>query len=65
MVAKNKEKRLTAAQLSALPISVGEARKLLGADETISDEDVAQEILLLTELARVAIKSFGFAEIQL
>jgi len=58
MVSKNKGGQLTAAQLNALPITVGEARKLLGANkQDMSDDDVAQEILLLSGLARMLIKT--------
>jgi hypothetical protein len=53
MFINKKLKPLKAEQLSALPISIGEARKLLGADQdTMSDDEVARKILLMSELAR-------------
>lgn len=52
------KKHLTPALLNALPISIGEARKLLNADEnSLADEDVAREILLQVEIARMLIKT--------
>ena len=52
------KKQLTPALLSALPISIGEARKLLSANEdSITDEDVARGILLQVEIARMLIKA--------
>lgn len=55
-MSKNKKKSLRLAQLNALPISIGEARKLLNADkDSMSDENVARKILLLSELARMLI----------
>lgn len=55
-MSKIKEKRLTPAEMKALPISPGEARKLLGIKD-MSDDDVAREILLLSKLAQVLIKT--------
>lgn len=53
MFTSKKLKPLKAEQLRALPISVGEARKLLGANEdSMSDDEVARKILLMSELAR-------------
>lgn len=53
-----KKPKLTPTMLEALPISAGEARKLLGAaSQNLSDEDVAREILLLSELARLLIQA--------
>jgi hypothetical protein len=52
IVPKNKSQQLTASQLQALPISIGEARKLLGDDvQNMSDEEVAQLVLSVNELA--------------
>lgn len=45
-------KKLTAKQLDGLIISVGEARKLLGASaNNLTDMQVALEVLTLTEYA--------------
>lgn len=45
-------KKLTAKQLDGLIISVGEARKLLGASANhLTDMQVALEVLFLTEYA--------------
>lgn len=45
-------KRMSAAQLQALPISIGEARKLLGPEaHTMSDDELMRQILYLNELA--------------
>lgn len=53
-----KKYKFTVAQLKALPISAGEARKLLGKNkQEMSDDDVARKILLLTELGKVLIKT--------
>jgi hypothetical protein len=53
-----KKYKFTLAQLNALPISVGEARKLLGINkEDMSDDNVAQKILLVDELSRILIKT--------
>ena len=57
MKSKNKE-RLTAAQIKGLLISVGEARKLLGADyNDMSDDEVARKIILLSDLGRVVMRT--------
>ncbi len=49
---------LTPTELNALPISPGEAKKLLGASgQAMSEDDVARKILLLAELARVLVKT--------
>lgn len=57
-MAKNKEKRLTPGQLKALPISISEARKLLGATQlSLSDDDVARKIFLLSGLGRILLST--------
>ncbi len=52
MAHENKKPQLSVAQLRALPISIGEARKLLGTEaHVMSDGDIAREILYHNELA--------------
>lgn len=49
---KKKEQQLSALQQVALPIAVGEARKLLGPDaHTMSDDDIIRQVLLYNDLA--------------
>lgn len=56
---KKKVKPLSAIQLNALPITIGEASKLLGpVTNNLSDEYVARKILLVSELARILTKTF-------
>jgi hypothetical protein len=59
MPSRNKQPSpLTPDLLKALPISIGEARKLLGSSaSSMSDEDVAQEILRASELARTTLRT--------
>ncbi len=53
-------KKLTAQQLKGLIISIGEARKLLGADaKDLTDEDIAQQVLLLNEYAVHILKTLA------
>jgi hypothetical protein len=53
-----KKHKFKAVELMALPISVGEARKLYGArTQSMSDDEVAREIVLLSELGRVLVKT--------
>lgn len=52
MMPAMKRKKLTASQLQNLPISISEARKLLGSIAmNMSDDGVAYEILYLNEIA--------------
>ena len=54
MANNKKAKPLSAIQLSALPITIGEASKLLGpVTNNLSDEYIAQRILRMSELARI------------
>lgn len=58
MLKNNKNDRVNAAQLSALPISIGEASKLLGPiTNNLSNDYLAHRILLLSELARILTKT--------
>lgn len=58
MANKKKVKPLSAAQLTALPISIGEASKLLGpVTNNLSDEYIAQRILRMSEIARILTKA--------
>lgn len=58
MSSSKKRKPLSAVQLNALPITIGEASKLLGpVTNNLSDEYVAQKILLVSELARILAKT--------
>ena len=58
MANNKKTKPLSAIQLSALPITVGEASKLLGpVSNNLSDEYIARRILHMSELARVLTKT--------
>ena len=44
--------QLSAAQLQALPISIGEARKILGPEaHGLSDDELARHLLYLNDLA--------------
>jgi AAA+ superfamily predicted ATPase len=59
MSTKNKRRKLSAFQLQHLPISVWEAKKLLGSvTENMSDDDVAQKIILMSELGRLVMRTF-------
>jgi len=52
MAVNKNSKKLTAAQLQAMPISIGEARKLLGSEyHDVSDDEIASQILSLNEVA--------------
>lgn len=58
MANNKKPKPLQAVQLSALPISVGEASKLLGpVTNNLSDGYIARRILNMSELARILTKT--------
>lgn len=60
MTPKNKRKPLTALELKSLPISIGEARKLLGAEnQSIDDEAIALLIMSLNELAIFTLKNIN------
>lgn len=54
---KKRDRALTPDQLKALPIPIGEARKLLNLKEDMSDEDVARLILRVSNLASLLIKT--------
>lgn len=63
MVSKNKSKRLKVAQSQGLIVSIGEASKLLGVDgKNMSDDDVAWQILCLSQLATMLIKTMDLQE---
>jgi hypothetical protein len=65
-VSKNKKIILTAVQLQALPISIGEARKLLGNDAlTMTDNEVALQVLTLNELAIFVSNNINFLKVHL
>jgi len=66
MAPKKKTKLLTAVQLEALPISIGEARKLLGKDSLgTSDNEVAQQVLHLNEMAVIVYKNIDLHKMHL
>lgn len=55
---RNKRKRLSADQLDALPITVGEARKIAGIDtDNMNDEDLAWQVLYMSQLATMLVKA--------
>jgi Ca2+-binding EF-hand superfamily protein len=55
---KNKTQELSADQLNGLPISIGEARKLLqSAGSKMSDEDVARKIMQMSEFGRIVLRA--------
>ena len=58
-MANNKKiKPLSAVQLGALPITIGEASKLLGpVTNNLSDEYIARRIIRMSELARILTKT--------
>lgn len=61
-MSKNKQ-RLSASQLEGLPITISEARKLLGATaNNLSDDEVAQHILCLHQLAISITKTLPLQE---
>jgi hypothetical protein len=62
-VSKNKTNGLRADQLKGLPITVGEARKLLNLTEReASDDDVAQEIFRLCKLGKTILRTLDLQE---
>lgn len=65
-MSKNKKTILTAAQIQALPISIGEARKLLGNEVVnMSDEEVALQVLALNEMAIILYKNIDLHKMHL
>ena len=54
----HKNKKLSATQLEALPITINEANKLLGpVTKNLSDDYIARRILYLSEIARILTKT--------
>jgi len=65
-MSKNKKIILTASQIQALPVSVSEARKILGNGvSNISDDEVALQVLALNELAIILYKNIDLHKLHL
>jgi hypothetical protein len=65
-MSKNNKNELTAAQLKSLPISIGEARKTLGTDvRVLNDDEVAQKVLSLNELATFLLNNIDLHKLHL
>lgn len=66
MSPKNKRKPLKADQLQALPVSISEARKLLGGvARNMSDHDIVIQVLLLNEVAIFLINDINLRKMHL
>jgi hypothetical protein len=57
-MSNNKTQDFSAERLANLPISIGEARKLLLSESNkMSDEEVAQKIMQLCEFGRIVLRT--------